>query len=53
MISSSIINLAPELIPNVIKIDVEGYEVQVLDGMQNLLTQKQLRCIGTKYILDC
>jgi len=44
--SDSIINLAPELIPNVIKIDVEGYEGQVLDGMQNLLTQKQLRCIG-------
>jgi FkbM family methyltransferase len=42
----SIIESEPELIPNIIKIDVEGYEGQVIDGMNNLLTQKQLRCIG-------
>jgi FkbM family methyltransferase len=35
-----------ELMPNIIKIDVEGYEGQIIDGMNNLLTQKQLRCIG-------
>ena len=42
----SIIELEPELIPNVIKIDVEGFEGQVIDGMQNLLKQEKLRCIG-------
>jgi FkbM family methyltransferase len=44
--SDSIIQSDPELIPNIIKLDVEGYEGQVIDGMQNLLKQKQLRCIG-------
>lgn len=44
--SDSIIQSEPELTPNIIKLDVEGYEGQVIDGMQNLLKQKQLRCIG-------
>jgi FkbM family methyltransferase len=44
--SDSIIHSEPELIPNIIKIDVEGYEGQVIDGMQHLLTEKKLRCIG-------
>jgi FkbM family methyltransferase len=35
----------PSLTPNVIKIDVEGFEAAVLDGMTNLLSQKQLRSI--------
>jgi FkbM family methyltransferase len=42
----SLIESEADLIPNVIKIDVEGYEGQVLDGMKNLLTYKQIRCIG-------
>lgn len=44
--ADSIIQSEPELIPNVIKIDVEGFEGQVIDGMQNLLKQEKLRCIG-------
>lgn len=44
--ADSIISLDPDIIPNIIKIDVEGYEGQVLDGMKNLLKQQKVRCIG-------
>ena len=36
----------PELFPNVIKIDVEGHEGAVMDGMYSLLPDRRLRCIG-------
>jgi len=36
----------PELIPTVIKIDVEGHEGSVLDGMHNVLSNPKLRCVG-------
>lgn len=32
--------------PNVVKIDVEGHEGAVLDGMKPLLSDARLRCIG-------
>lgn len=44
--SDSFIASEPELIPNIIKIDVEGYEGQVIDGMKNLLSNPKLRCVG-------
>jgi FkbM family methyltransferase len=31
--------------PNVIKIDVEGYELEVIEGMSKVLTSKQLRSV--------
>lgn len=42
----SIIEEHPEWFPNVIKIDVEGYEGLVLDGLDPLLTDSRLRCLG-------
>ncbi len=36
----------PDLFPNVIKVDVEGHEGAVLDGMRALLVDKRLRCVG-------
>ncbi|MBS4034988.1 MAG: FkbM family methyltransferase [Ignavibacterium sp.] len=32
--------------PNVIKIDVEGYELEVLNGMKNTLTDKSLKVVA-------
>jgi FkbM family methyltransferase len=43
---SSIIQDSPELFPNIIKIDVEGHEGEVMDGMENILIDSRLRCIG-------
>ena len=42
----SVLNLTPQWFPNVIKIDVEGYEGLVVRGMRSLLTDMRLRCIG-------
>jgi len=36
----------PSLFPNVIKVDVEGHEGAVLDGMRGLLRDTRLRCVG-------
>src|SRR5207249_3188351 len=36
----------PSLFPNVIKVDVEGHEGAVLDGMRGLLRDRRLRCVG-------
>lgn len=36
----------PDLFPNVIKVDVEGHEGAVLDGMRPLLWDRRLRCVG-------
>lgn len=44
--SDSIIEAESQLIPNIIKIDVEGYEGQVVDGMKGLLGNPKLRCVG-------
>lgn len=44
--AASIIADEPRLFPNVVKIDVEGHEGAVLDGMQSLLADRRLRCIG-------
>jgi FkbM family methyltransferase len=35
-----------ELLPNVIKIDVEGHELSVIKGMRKTLLNKNLRCIA-------
>jgi hypothetical protein len=44
---SSIIQDNPGLFPNIIKIDVEGHEGAVMDGMnENVLKNPCLRCIG-------
>jgi len=36
----------PELFPNIIKVDVEGFEGAVFEGLKNLLPDRRLRCIG-------
>ncbi|WP_181918935.1 FkbM family methyltransferase [Wenzhouxiangella sediminis] len=36
----------PDFFPNVIKIDVEGFEGEVFQGLRALLDDKRLRCIG-------
>jgi FkbM family methyltransferase len=36
---------AEDLFPNVAKIDVEGYEREVLDGMDKILRSPKLRCV--------
>jgi hypothetical protein len=44
--AASIVADEPELFPNLIKIDVEGHEGAVMDGMDGLLADRRLRCIG-------
>ncbi len=44
--SASMVADEPGLFPNVVKIDVEGHEGAVMDGMQSLLADQRLRCIG-------
>ena len=44
--AESIVASDPALFPNVIKVDVEGYEGEVLAGMAGLLMDKRLRCVG-------
>jgi FkbM family methyltransferase len=34
------------LIPNVVKIDVEGYELEVIKGLEQILIDTRIRCIG-------
>jgi hypothetical protein len=36
----------PNLLPNVIKVDLEGREGAVLDGMRGLVCDSRLRCFG-------
>jgi len=43
--SDNIVKKSIADIPNVIKIDVEGHELSVLQGMKEILTNKKLRCI--------
>jgi len=43
--SDNIVKKSIADIPNVIKIDVEGHELSVLQGMTEILTNKKLRCI--------
>jgi len=44
--ASSLVTDEPALFPNVVKIDVEGHEGAVLNGMEPLLSDERLRCIG-------
>ncbi|MCB1823762.1 MAG: FkbM family methyltransferase [Candidatus Competibacteraceae bacterium] len=44
--AASLVASEPELFPNVVKIDVEGHEGAVMDGMHSLLPDCRLRCIG-------
>jgi FkbM family methyltransferase len=44
--AESFVTEHPELFPNVIKVDVEGYEGAVLDGMRGLLYDRRLHCVG-------
>ena len=46
--AESIIQEHPEWFPNVIKIDVEGYEGVVFDGLDALLADSRLRCLGVE-----
>ena len=39
---------SPALFPNVVKIDVEGHEGAVFEGLQPILADKRLRCIGAE-----
>lgn len=41
----SFLNLYPELAPTHLKIDVDGIELKILHGLQNVLTSKKLRSI--------
>lgn len=43
---ASVVSAAPEIFPNVIKIDVEGHEGAVIDGLKPLLSDQRLHCIG-------
>lgn len=38
----------PELFPNIIKIDVEGFEGAVFAGLRALLDDRRLRCVGVE-----
>jgi FkbM family methyltransferase len=42
----SVVHEEPDLFPNVVKIDVEGHEGAVLEGLEPLLPDPRLRCIG-------
>lgn len=42
----SIINSNPSILPNVVKIDVEGHELSVIKGMTQVLAIPTLRCIA-------
>lgn len=44
--AASVVEENPSLFPNFVKIDVEGHEGAVIDGMESLLTDHRLRCIG-------
>lgn len=44
--AASLVEEHQEWFPNVMKIDVEGYEGAVFDGVEALLTDRRLRCIG-------
>jgi len=43
---ASVVSADPEIFPNVIKIDVEGHEGAVIDGLKPLLDDHRLHCIG-------
>jgi FkbM family methyltransferase len=42
----SLVACDPGLMPDVIKIDVEGHEGAVVNGLRQLLPESRLRCIG-------
>jgi FkbM family methyltransferase len=44
--AASVVEENPDLFPNLVKIDVEGHEGAVMDGMLPLLPDKRLHCIG-------
>lgn len=44
--AASLVAGEPELFPNVVKIDVEGHEGAVMDGMHSLLPDRRFRCVG-------
>ena len=44
--ASSLVKEAPNLFPNAVKIDVEGHEGAVLDGLEPLLVDKRIHSIG-------
>lgn len=43
---ASVVEEHPEWFPNIIKIDVEGFEGAVFDGLSTMLADERLRCIG-------
>lgn len=43
---------APDLFPNILKIDVEGYEGSVIDGLASMLADPRLRCVGIEVHFD-
>lgn len=44
--ASSLVRSGDAAFPNLVKIDVEGHEGAVMYGMQDLLSDSRLRCIG-------
>lgn len=50
--AESIVIQQPHLFPNVVKIDVEGHEGMVLEGMKALFPDKRLHCIGIEVHFD-
>lgn len=44
--AASLVETDPDLFPHIVKIDVEGHEGAVMDGLAPLLGDKRLHCIG-------
>ena len=46
--AQTVVATEPNLFPNIIKIDVEGHEGSVISGLEKLLQDKRLRCVGVE-----
>ena len=44
--ADSLVAEEPQLFPHVVKIDVEGHEGAVMSGMQHMISDQRLRCVG-------
>lgn len=46
--AASVVSELPALFPNLVKVDVEGHEGAVIDGLSPLLSDRRLHCIGVE-----
>jgi len=44
--AGSFVEELPEFFPNLIKVDVEGFEGSVFEGLKGILPDRRLRCVG-------